>query len=286
MTPEQERLERLVDIVMHKTIGQLGWSDARAAEIRPRLTSKGSQDHLYAAIEHTIGSPGYFQTSRKLLDVGCGTGSFVHSALERGHESFGVDLDLDLLNLGWAKIPALGMPAQWIERTIACDASRMPFGADTFDLAVGHQFIEHVSEIPATISEMLRVVKKGGVVVLYAPEYRAPYETHYDIPWPPFATREVAENWLRAWDRPTGGIGSFNYVTASQVAAVFEVLPCDVLHASIDRPIDRSASGAFDVSSPAAVAETARRMRAQYDAGTLPENFRMATSFAVAVRKR
>jgi SAM-dependent methyltransferase len=285
-TVEQERLERLVDQIMQRHIGDLGWTKERTEEIRPKATAPDAQDFLFAAIEHTISVPGYFQTPRRILDVGCGTAALVYSALARGHDAYGVDLDRDRLAVAHAKIPVFGFDSQWAERVMYCDASATSFESKFFDLVVGHQFIEHVSEVPATLTELLRVTRPGGFVVLYAPDYRAPFEAHYEMPWPLFPTRSMEQRWVEAFDRPVVALGTFNYVTAPQVANVLAVIGGDIVAATIDRPIDANAIAMFDMSSESALFESAKKVRGAWERSALPDHFRAATSFAVAVRKR
>lgn len=285
-TAEQERLERLVDQIVHRHIGELGWTKARTEEIRPKATAPDAQDFLYAAIEHTISMPGYFQTPRRILDVGCGTAAFVYSALARGHAAYGVDLDKDRLAVARAKIPVFGFAPQWAERAIYCDASATHFESNSFDLVIGHQFIEHVSAVPAALTELLRVTRPGGFVVLYAPDYRAPFEAHYEMPWPLFPTRSMEQCWVEAFDRPAVALGTFNYVTAPQVANVLAVIGGDIVAATIDRAIDTNAIAMFDMSSESALVESAKKIRRAWENGALPDHFRAATSFAVAARKR
>lgn len=282
----QQRLNHRAWVLMHQDMGLLGFGDELAHRLIGNLINKNQQDFLYAAVEYTIGVPGFFQTKRSILEAGCGTCAFVYSALERGHDAYGIDNDRNRLAVAYAKIPAYGYAPEWKDRALLGDATATPFEAGRFDVVVGHQFIEHVRDVPGSISELVRVTKPGGFIVFYAPDYRAPYEAHYQIPWPPFATRQMAETWVEAFERPTGFIEMFNYVTLPQVGAVFEALDCQIVSATIDRQIDPTAARLFDVSSTAALAKSAQLVRTAFEAGTLPENFRAATSFAIAARKR
>ncbi len=161
----------------------------------------------------------------------------------------------------------------------------MPWSADSFDLVLGHQFIEHVPDPAGTISELLRVTKPGGYVVLFAPDYRAPFEAHYEIPWPPFLSRELCKVWLDAFERPYGGLDGFFYTTAPQIVAIVLSMNCRLVNAYVDRPLEERVRRHFDCASESATRETAKRMRDAFEARTLPANFMSATSFGIAIEK-
>jgi ubiquinone/menaquinone biosynthesis C-methylase UbiE len=46
---------------------------------------------------------------------------------------------------------------------------------ESIDEVHGYHFIEHVADVPRLISELSRVVKKGGIVVFVAPHFSNPY---------------------------------------------------------------------------------------------------------------
>jgi SAM-dependent methyltransferase len=273
-------------MLMHQDSGLLGFSDDRARQLIGNLTDLGAQDFLFAAVEHTIGVPGFFETPKAVFEAGSGTAGFLFSALGKGHDAYGIDNDRSRLAVAYAKIAAYGLPAQWADRAILGDAAAMPFDACTFDLVLGHQFIEHVDAVAGTLGELVRVTKRGGLIVLYAPDYRGPYEAHYQIPWPPFAPARLAEYWVEAFDRPTGFIPMFNYVTLPQVGAILQTLDCEIVTATIDRAIDPAAIRHFDISSPRAVTQSAKAIRTAFEAGSLPAHFCGPTNFAIAARKR
>jgi SAM-dependent methyltransferase len=262
-----------------------GFGEEFAERALPRLTSREGHAHLFGAMEAVIGA-GYFSTPRTIFEAGCGTGSFVLPALERGHDAYGVDNDPLRIAVGEGKVAAYGLTDAWRERLVLGDAMQIPFEANRFDVVLGHQFIEHVPDPAGIISELLRIAKPGGFVVLYAPDYRAPFEAHYQIPWPPFAARWMLEIWLDAFERPHGGLKQIFPVTLFQLAAVFQTLNCDLISAGNDVPIEEHVARHFDLSSAEAVRSTALRMREAQRTNALAQNFRSATSLAIIARKR
>ncbi len=221
-----------------------------------------------------------------VFEAGCGTGSFVLPALERGHDAYGVDNDPKRLSVGYAKLDAYALPPAWRERLIFGDAVQTGLECNRFDVVLGHQFIEHVPDPAGIICELLRITKPGGFLCLYAPDYRAPFEAHYEIPWPPFAARWMLKEWLDAFERPHGGLDQIFPVTLFQLAGIFQALSCDIVAAGNDFPVEERVAAHFDLSSKQAIRGTALRMRDAMRAGTLPQNFRSPTSLAIVVRKR
>ena len=54
----------------------------------------------------------------------------------------------------------------------------IPFPSSTFDLILSHEVIEHVQDDRAAICEMIRLLKRGGRVVIFCPNRGYPFETH------------------------------------------------------------------------------------------------------------
>ncbi|MBV8639527.1 MAG: class I SAM-dependent methyltransferase [Candidatus Eremiobacteraeota bacterium] len=277
----RERAERLYRTAQHS----YGFSDAVFDREITKMLDPAWQVHLFAAIEGALGVPNFFSTPKSILEAGCGSGAFVTAALARGHDAWGVDLDSDRLAIGKARIDAFASPSEWKSRLQHGDASNTPFASNSFDVVLGHQFIEHVPDPGGTLAELLRVTKSGGVVVLFAPDYRAPFEAHYEIPWPPFLSRHLCEAWLDGFDRPHGGLGDFFYATAPQVIAIFESLNCRITNAYNDREIERQVWRHFDCTTVEATRETARRFKRAFEARALPANFMAPTSFGIVAQK-
>ncbi len=100
-----------------------------------------------------------------LLDCATGTGDVLFAfrrVLGRESPSAGVDFCRPMLEIARAKAARKGLPPRFLQG----DALRLPFRDDAFDLAAIAFGIRNVKDPVAGLSEMARVVRPGGKVVV------------------------------------------------------------------------------------------------------------------------
>ncbi len=105
---------------------------------------------------------------RRILDVGCGIGTYVEKFSQFGDQVFGIDIEEDRVRQGVERGLRLAVSV----------AERLPFGDGAFDVVLLNEVIEHVADDRQTASEALRVLRPGGALVIYAPNRLYPFETH------------------------------------------------------------------------------------------------------------
>ena len=105
---------------------------------------------------------------RRVLDVGCGVGTYVRRLRELSGEVAGIDISLDRLKTGAASAPNL----------LAAVGEHLPFAPSVFDMILLNEVIEHVEDDRRTLEECLRVLRPGGHIVIFAPNRLYPFETH------------------------------------------------------------------------------------------------------------
>lgn len=106
----------------------------------------------------------------RVLDIGCGIGTYVEKFRALGARSYGVDVDAERVMRGRREKNL---------DTLALSVSEaLPYGGETFDGVLLHEVIEHVDNDRVTIQEAHRVTKHGGVVIVFAPNRLYPFETH------------------------------------------------------------------------------------------------------------
>ncbi len=92
---------------------------------------------------------------KRILDVGCGTGNFTKKLSCLGYDAIGID-------------PSSEMLEKALKKSLNCTkgyAENLPFDDKSFDAVISVAAVEFFTDRKRAISEMLRVVKKGGKVV-------------------------------------------------------------------------------------------------------------------------
>src|SRR6185369_2343703 len=97
-------------------------------------------------------------------DVGCGSGAFTETIVERCAPSAVQGIDPSEAQLEFARTRPIEHVAQFRQG----DAMAQPFPDGTFDVAVMALVIFFVPEPAKGVAEMRRVVAPGGMVAAYA----------------------------------------------------------------------------------------------------------------------
>jgi len=96
-----------------------------------------------------------------VLEIGCSTGYLSRLFAGKAKSMFGLDMNQTALHQAGKRNPAMHL---------ACgDAEHLPFADETFDAIVMLEVIEHTSSDSAAVSELRRVLKPGGVLILSTP---------------------------------------------------------------------------------------------------------------------
>ncbi len=130
----------------------------------PSLVWRAGQDRRLAMISRTAGKR---LRNGHIVDVGCGIGMYLRVLREHSQHVFGVEIEGERARDAAAFGSVAQAPGEWL-----------PFAADTFDLVLSHEVIEHVADDRACVAEMVRVLKVGGRLVLFCPNRLYPFETH------------------------------------------------------------------------------------------------------------
>lgn len=124
------------------------------------------RDHY---LKRRVALIGAFAKKGILLDVGCGTGVLAASLSRQGIQAFGVDDSLEMMKA--SRVEPKPLFAQGL-------SSQLPYRDGSFDAVVTVATLHHLmtrEAVSATIREIVRVTRPGGVVVLWDHNPNNPY---------------------------------------------------------------------------------------------------------------
>ncbi|MBS0652162.1 MAG: 3-demethylubiquinone-9 3-O-methyltransferase [Verrucomicrobia bacterium] len=99
----------------------------------------------------------YGKKSCRILDIGCGGGLLSNELARAGHVVTGIDLSQS--SLDQAKKRDVSKSVEYIY----CNAEKIPFEDETFDVVCAMDFLEHVESPETIIQEASRLLKPGGL---------------------------------------------------------------------------------------------------------------------------
>lgn len=103
----------------------------------------------------------------RVLDVGCGTGSFTLKLAGMGADAIGVDVSRAMIERARSKVKA-GLEGNHSPTFQAADARRLPFPASSFDLVTALLVLEFSGDPQAVVLEAARVLRPGGHLLVAA----------------------------------------------------------------------------------------------------------------------
>jgi ubiquinone/menaquinone biosynthesis C-methylase UbiE len=95
--------------------------------------------------------------SVRILDIGCGSSRILQSLPQA------VGLDMQIRKLRWLRAPG--------RQLVQGSLSELPFPDGCFDAVICSEVIEHIAREDIDLSDMVRVLAPGGILVLGTPDY-------------------------------------------------------------------------------------------------------------------
>jgi SAM-dependent methyltransferase len=103
---------------------------------------------------HAAGSPGL-----TIVDVGCGTGATMKAVEDLGMP-IGIDRSRQALHY---------CHRRGLRRLAVATAEALPMGSETADVVLALDLLEHVRDDAAAVRELVRVLRRGGLLVVTVP---------------------------------------------------------------------------------------------------------------------
>jgi SAM-dependent methyltransferase len=131
-------------------------------------------------------------STTKIVDVGCGDGRLIKSLVGQGYaNAVGTDI------LFHEKDPHGAAEELRSRFPFVLTEGRLPFPDGSVDVVLSNQVFEHVSDKRAFLSEILRVLRRGGIALLVFPTSEAIVEHHVKLPY--FHLADLRKAWVRAF---------------------------------------------------------------------------------------
>jgi len=114
----------------------------------------------------------YAFNAEKILDIGCGTGALIKELQQEGKEVFGVDMSKTALNF---------CSAQGVKNLFQAQVTQLPFVEKSFDTILMLDVLEHVEDENKAMTEIKRVLRSNGVIIIFVPCFKFLWSNQDDI---------------------------------------------------------------------------------------------------------
>lgn len=153
----------------------------------------------------------------RLLDVGCGSGDFLHRMHKLGWSVIGLDFDANAIENAKAQYGS--------ELTVLhTDLPSAHFPDNSFDAVTMHHVIEHVLDPVALLVETRRILKAGGRLVVATPNINSFGHKKFRDSWRGLETpRHLQVFSLKALEQ-CARKASFNFIKVNSSAANADII--------------------------------------------------------------
>lgn len=103
------------------------------------------------------------KSAKTILDVGCGSGWVAKTFLSKNFNI--ISLDISKTN----PLTALKLYPSSKHSGLVADSFHLPFATNSMDCIVASEIIEHVADPKEFVSELFRVIKQGGSLLITTP---------------------------------------------------------------------------------------------------------------------
>lgn len=103
----------------------------------------------------------------RVLDLGCGNGCYTAELARRAQWVCGMDVQISHLQTFRDPIPR-----------VQASGENLPFASGSFDVVTMIEVLEHTACDTAVLAECFRILRPGGLLVLFVPNKLYPMESH------------------------------------------------------------------------------------------------------------
>ncbi len=139
-------------------------NDKAALRGNPSFVWRAGQERRLNMIRAAAGE----RAQGRVFEDGCGVGQYLSRLAAEARQAVGLEIELER-----------AQEAHLRTGQVICGAGEyLAFPADTFDLVLSHEVLEHVQDDAKAAREIVRTLRPGGRLVLFVPNRGYPFETH------------------------------------------------------------------------------------------------------------
>jgi len=139
-------------------------SEKAALRGEPSYVWRAGQDRRLQMIRQATAE----QLHGKVFEIGVGLGAYLSRLAEDAQQAIGLDVELERTHEAH----------QFVDQIICGVGENLPFPANSFDMLLSNEVLEHVQDDRKSVEEMVRTLKPGGRMVIFCPNRGYPFETH------------------------------------------------------------------------------------------------------------
>jgi ubiquinone/menaquinone biosynthesis C-methylase UbiE len=166
-----------------------------------------------------------YETADRILDIACGLGYDSIAWARAGKRPIGIDFNADLVKNARRMAREAGLQIDFA----VSDATKLPFGNDSFDMCFSENLFEHVPNWQDIVTEAHRVLRPGGVLFVRTSNRQSPINHEINhlhfYPLLPAMIKNVILRWVQkhrpAWINYTS-FPAVNWFTHRGLAAFLQ----------------------------------------------------------------
>lgn len=168
---------------------------------------------------YRLGDAYGFNERHKVLEVGSGMGTrcLLGNAIWKA-DFTGLEPCANTYSLLKEAISEFRAVNPHLEYDSRCESGEeTELDSDQFDFVLSFEVVEHVRDPAQFVSELYRVLKPGGRLLLSTCNFRSFYEGHYRTFWLPFLGPESAGRWVKYLGYNPDFLNELNFITRTEL---------------------------------------------------------------------
>ena len=139
-------------------------SDKAALRGEPSYVWRAGQDRRLQMIRQAAAE----RVKGKILEIGVGLGAYLSRLTSDSTLAVGLDVELERTQ----------QTRKFVDEVLCGVGEHLPFPANSFDLILSNEVLEHVNDDREAVREMVRTLSPGGRMLIFCPNRGYPFETH------------------------------------------------------------------------------------------------------------